>query len=47
MKKPYPGSIAFYSLLSGEPFMLVNAPLDVFLLNEMQHLMAMKFLFNV
>ena len=47
MKSIYLGSIAFYSLLSGDSFMLVNAPLGVFLLNEMRHAMAMKFLFNV
>ena len=47
MKSIYLGSIAFYSLLSGESFMPINAPLGIFLLNEMRHLMAMKFLFNV
>ena len=47
MKSTYLGSFAFYSLLSGESFMPTNAPLGVFLLNEMWHLRAMKFLFNV
>ena len=47
MKSTYLGSFAFYSLLFGESFMLVNAPLGVFLLNETRHLMAMTFLFNV
>jgi len=46
MKSTYLGSFSFYSLLFGESFMLVNAPLGVFLLNEKQHLMAMTFLFN-
>ena len=47
MKSTYLGSIAFYSLLFDESFMLVNALVRVFLLNETRHLMAMKFLFNV
>ena len=47
MKKSYLGSIAFYSLLSGKSVMPVNAHQGVFLLKETQHLMAMKFLFNV
>ena len=47
MKKTYLSSIAFIVFFSGEPFMHVNAPLDIFHLSKTRHSMAIKFLFNV